>query len=205
VYRQAIPAALAGRIPEHGSRRVLAAIAAELAARTPAELADRIGVRWQAWRYRTEDIADPTAVAITITRRGYHCPDIRCEDHVRIDTGQPCAACAQIAAARHHATATANPTPPSPAAPGTSSPGGRDAAERAAAPPGPDPRFPRFVAGGPRARAATKPGDTSSPGAPSLTVEYQAARAVLDQRTRAAAIRRAKASRSSSDETGGEA
>ncbi|GAA1018501.1 hypothetical protein Aple_081400 [Acrocarpospora pleiomorpha] len=98
VYRAAIPPALRELLSEHGTRRVLAAITAELAARTPAELADRIGARWQHWRYRIEDITDPVAVAITLTRRGYHCPDLRCEDHVRLDTGQSCQACADIGA-----------------------------------------------------------------------------------------------------------
>ncbi|MFC4122743.1 hypothetical protein [Nonomuraea zeae] len=96
VYRHALPATLAQAIPVFGRRRVLAAIAAELAIRTPAELAERIRRRWEHWRWR-EDVADVTAVAITIVHRGYHCPDVRCEDRRSLDTGQPCEACAQIA------------------------------------------------------------------------------------------------------------
>ncbi|RVX39162.1 hypothetical protein EDD27_1509 [Nonomuraea polychroma] len=97
LYRHALPTTLAQAIPAFGQRRVLAEIAAELAIRTPAELAERIRRRSEPWRWR-EDIADVTAVAITIVRRGYHCPDVRCEDHHRLDTGQPCAACTEIAA-----------------------------------------------------------------------------------------------------------
>lgn len=93
-YR-ALPAELRQQIPEHGSRRVLRAMTAELTHRTPAELATRIADRWEVWRYRPEDITDPTAVAITVVRRGYHCPDVRCEDHHRLDTGQPCGHCEQ--------------------------------------------------------------------------------------------------------------
>lgn len=73
VYRHAVPATLVQAIPAFGRRRVLAAIAAELAVRTPAELAERIRRRWEPWQWR-EDIADATAVAIMIVRRGYNCP-----------------------------------------------------------------------------------------------------------------------------------
>lgn len=79
VYRHALPATLAQAIPVFGRRRVLAAMAAELAIRTPAELAERIRRRGEHWRWR-EDIADVTAVVITIVSRGYHCPNVRCED-----------------------------------------------------------------------------------------------------------------------------
>ncbi|MBO3752541.1 hypothetical protein J5X84_41355 [Streptosporangiaceae bacterium NEAU-GS5] len=105
LYAQALPPALTRLIPEHGSRRVQAAIATELAMRSPDEPAGRIAARWQAWRYRVEDIDDPTAVAITIVRRGYDCADLRCEDHIRLDTGQPCHACADIANATPATTA----------------------------------------------------------------------------------------------------
>jgi hypothetical protein len=102
MYRRAIPMALAQGIPAFGRQRVLTAIAAELTSRTPAELAERIRRRWEPWQWR-DDIDDPTAVAITIVRRGYPCPDLRCEQHHRLDTGQACAACTQIAGetARH--------------------------------------------------------------------------------------------------------
>ncbi|WP_344866486.1 hypothetical protein [Planomonospora alba] len=94
LYR-VLPEKLRSRIPEHGRRRVLAALTAELAARTPAELAERIAGRWQHWRYRPEEIADPTAVAITTVRRGYDCPRPECEDH-RLPDGHECSACAEI-------------------------------------------------------------------------------------------------------------
>ncbi|MGN9789145.1 hypothetical protein ACTMTF_47685 [Nonomuraea sp. ZG12] len=96
MYRHAIPMALAQGIPAFGRQRVLTAIAAELTSRTPAELTERIRRRWKPWQWRN-DIDDPTAVAITIVRRGYHCPDLRCEQHHRLDTAQACAACTQIA------------------------------------------------------------------------------------------------------------
>jgi hypothetical protein len=118
VYR-ALPAALRERIPEHGSRRVLHAIAAELEHRTAEELAARIGERWQTWAYRTHEIDDGTAVAFAVVRRGYECPDVRCEAGERLDTGRPCGACA---AARATAAAAAAPEEAGPAAAGPSTP-----------------------------------------------------------------------------------
>ncbi|MBB4706145.1 hypothetical protein [Sphaerisporangium siamense] len=97
VYRQAVPAELAALIPAHGRRRVLAVLSAELVHREPGELAARIAARFESWRYRLAEVTDATAVAITLARRGYHCVDVRCEDHVRLDTGQRCSACAETA------------------------------------------------------------------------------------------------------------
>jgi hypothetical protein len=84
LYRT-LPAELTQRIPEHGSRRVLGTIAAELEHRSLAELADRIARNWEHSRYRITDqepVRDPIAVAIRLARRGLDCPDIRCEDGV---------------------------------------------------------------------------------------------------------------------------
>ncbi|MFI9553173.1 hypothetical protein [Nonomuraea endophytica] len=171
VYRHAVPATLAQAIPAFGRRRVLAAIAAELAIRTPAELAERIGRRWQPWRWR-EDITDPAAVAITIVRRGYDCPDLRCEDHHRLDTGRPCAACAQIATEILHrrtgpqdaenaenAEVDACPTDPAPAAP----------------------RPVREILGKPTSMPADPPAATATnPSPPHTNAAYRAARAAVD-------------------------
>jgi hypothetical protein len=88
---------LTAQLSEHGRYRVLAVLAAELKHRSPAELAERIAIRWEHWRYRPEEVTEPAAVAITIARRGYDCVDVRCEDHARLDTGQPCGACAETA------------------------------------------------------------------------------------------------------------
>ncbi|MET8146354.1 hypothetical protein ABZU32_39110 [Sphaerisporangium sp. NPDC005288] len=96
LYR-ALPPELTARIPEHGRRRVVEVLAGELAERSPAELAERIAARAEHWRYRLAEVTEPVAVAITIARRGYDCVDVRCEDHVRLDTGQPCGACAETA------------------------------------------------------------------------------------------------------------
>lgn len=90
-----LPEGIRTQIPEHGSRRVLDAIAAECSTRTDDELAERIARRAETWAYRIDDADDPTAVAITIVRRGYACPDIRCEDHERLDTGKQCEHCAE--------------------------------------------------------------------------------------------------------------
>ncbi|MFF5325334.1 hypothetical protein ACFY2Y_16625 [Janibacter hoylei] len=95
LLRHEMPRALLARVPEHGIRRVLHALDEELAHRSVAELASRIGIRWEAWRYRPEDIQDPTAVAITLVRRGYHCPDVRCEHAINLDTATPCGWCEQ--------------------------------------------------------------------------------------------------------------
>jgi hypothetical protein len=94
LYRM-LPERLRERVPEHGSRRVLRTLAAELDQRTAPELAERISRRAEGWQYRAEDAENATAVAITIVRRGYDCPDVRCEDHARLDTGLPCSHCAQ--------------------------------------------------------------------------------------------------------------
>jgi hypothetical protein len=95
LLRHEMPRALLTRVPEHGIRRVLRALDEELAHRSVAELAARIGIRWEAWRYRPEDIQDPTAVAITLARRGYHCADLRCEQAINLDTVTPCGWCEQ--------------------------------------------------------------------------------------------------------------
>jgi hypothetical protein len=89
-----MPRTLLAQIPEHGIRRVLRSLETELTHRSAEELAARIAVCWESWRYRTEDITDPTAVAIAITRRGYQCPNVRCEVRINLDTGVPCKACA---------------------------------------------------------------------------------------------------------------
>jgi hypothetical protein len=116
---RALPEALRTRIPEHGSRRVLRALAAELEHRSVVELAERIASRWEAWRYRPEEITDPTAIAITIVRRDYDCADQRCEDHVRLDTGKPCGHCDQENRAR---AALSSPQSPEDAPAGTKPP-----------------------------------------------------------------------------------
>ncbi|TMR91489.1 hypothetical protein [Nonomuraea basaltis] len=165
VYRHALPATLAQAIPAFGRRRVLAAIAAELATRTPAELAERVRRRWEPWQWR-DDIADPTAVAITIVRRGYHCPDMRCEQHHRLDTGQPCGACAQIAAEIVYQRADA----PDPSA---------HVDARSASPPGPAPA--REVVTALSWPSRTSTATTTEPGSPPYAnAAYQAARAAVD-------------------------
>jgi DNA-binding transcriptional ArsR family regulator len=110
VYRT-LPAELTRRIPEHGSRRVLSAISAELEHRTPAELAERIAGNWEHWRYRltaAEPIRDPVALTIRLTRRGLDCPDVRCEDGYQLDVDAPCKACT-MAKAEHAAEHAAGP------------------------------------------------------------------------------------------------
>ncbi|WP_162795719.1 hypothetical protein [Nonomuraea lactucae] len=166
LYRQAVPTPLAQRIPAFGRRRVLAAIVAELAARTPVELAERIGRRWEPWRWR-DDITDPTAVAITIVRRGYHCPDVRCEEHHRLDTGQACAACAQIASVIVRRRAGAPDSGEDVDAGSTSS----------GSPPGlaPAPEVPAAQSSQPPTAATTKPGNP-----PYENSAYRAARAAVD-------------------------
>jgi hypothetical protein len=85
VYR-ALPEELTVRISEHGSRRVLEALASELVHRSPAELATRIARNWEHWRYRLiadEPVRDGVALAIRLARRGLDCPDVRCEDGPR--------------------------------------------------------------------------------------------------------------------------
>ncbi|WP_242884077.1 hypothetical protein [Actinomadura litoris] len=99
LYR-ALPPAITRQIPEHGSQRILRAIAAELQHRTPAELANRITRNWDHWRYRitdTDPIRDAVALATRIVRRGRLCPDVRCEDGHQLDLNSPCKACAQNA------------------------------------------------------------------------------------------------------------
>ena len=95
LLRHHLPRQLLAHVPEHGLRRVLRALDEELQHRDVTMLAARIQRRWEAWRWRPEEIQDHTAVAITIVRRGYSCPDVRCEMHVNIDSGRPCQWCEQ--------------------------------------------------------------------------------------------------------------
>ncbi len=115
LYRR-LPKALRARVPDHGSRRVLEALEWELAHRSEAELAERIERRAARWEYRAGEARDATAVAITIVRRGYDCPDLRCEDHVRLDTGKPCEHCAETATSRRPASPAPRPCPNHPGA-----------------------------------------------------------------------------------------
>lgn len=114
---RALPVKLTRRVSEHGSRRVLAAIAAELDHRSPVELAERIARNWEHWRWRLsagEPVRHPVALAIRLTRRGTGRPDVRCEDSHQLDLDAPCKACA-LAAAEHAArTAPAANEPPAP-------------------------------------------------------------------------------------------
>lgn len=99
-----LPVELTAAIAEHGSRRVLTALASELQCRSPGEMARRIDRNWVHWQRRIvagEPIRDPVAVAIRISRRGLQCPDIRCEDGHQLDLDAPCKACALAAAERH--------------------------------------------------------------------------------------------------------
>lgn len=126
LYR-VLPSELSGRISEHGSRRVLEALAGELEHRSVAELAERIARNWEHWRYRLtveEPIRDAVAVAIRLTRRGLDCPDVRCEDGHQLDLDAPCKACALAAAER---------TTPSAAAPDHHEPAADAALRRALA------------------------------------------------------------------------
>ncbi|MFI6503724.1 hypothetical protein [Nonomuraea typhae] len=180
VYRHAIPQKLAEAIPAFGRQRVLAAIAAELAHRTTAELAERIGQRWQHWRWR-DDITDPAAVAITIVRRGYDCPDVRCEDQHRLDTGQPCQACAETAAQitrsrLDNPQQADQPPPPAPDAPSVRAPQGVDRGRDPASPP-PVP----CAAAGAGVQAKPSSGPPSQAWAEAIRRrDYGKARAVLD-------------------------
>jgi hypothetical protein len=79
---------------------MLAALGAALQHRTPDELANRITRNWEHWRWRVtagEPVRDATAVAIRLTRRSLHCPDVRCEEGHQLDLDARCKACAQIA------------------------------------------------------------------------------------------------------------
>ncbi|WP_433463896.1 hypothetical protein [Spirillospora sp. CA-128828] len=121
VYR-ILPAELTCTIPEHGSRRVLAALVEELQHRSLGELSCRVTRNWEYWRARAaagEPIRDPVAVAIRIGRRGLRCPDVRCEDGHQLDRDALCKACAWITAQslppgnrqEHHVQPVVCPTP----------------------------------------------------------------------------------------------
>ncbi len=105
---QAMPAELRKRISGSAQGKVLDAIRAELAhsTRTPAHLVERIGRRWGRWQAQGEQVGNPVMLAITLVQRR-HCPDVQCEDGVRLDDGQACQACTPRLAA---GTASA-PTP----------------------------------------------------------------------------------------------
>lgn len=101
VYR-ALPSTLAGQIPEHGSRRVLEAIAGELLHRSVAELANRIARNWEYFRYRislSEPVRDPVAVDHPTDPPRARLPRRAVRDGHQLDLDAPCRACEDQGAA----------------------------------------------------------------------------------------------------------
>jgi hypothetical protein len=92
----AIPLEWQMRMSEHERERVLSAIEAEIGkGRTVAEMTARVRRRLAVWHGR--QVRRPVAAALTVVRRGYHCPRPECEDHM-LPSGHPCQACVIIGA-----------------------------------------------------------------------------------------------------------
>ncbi|MDQ0762054.1 hypothetical protein [Streptomyces canus] len=81
------------RIPGNNHRAVLAA----LDARTPEQIAGRIGRRWVGWgiepAFYDGLIRNPIGAAMALLGPTPCCPDPSCEDGVMVDTGAECRAC----------------------------------------------------------------------------------------------------------------
>ncbi|WP_155127528.1 hypothetical protein [[Actinomadura] parvosata] len=92
----ALPLGWQARMSETERERVLTAIETELRkGRTAAELSARVRRRLTVWRGLP--VRRPVAAALTVVRRGYHCPRPECEDHV-LPSGHACLACVSIGA-----------------------------------------------------------------------------------------------------------
>jgi hypothetical protein len=111
---------VAEEIPMHGQRRVTDRIVDQLGSRTVGELVERVQRRASRLPL-DQQVRDPIALAMwLIAEPG--CPDPRCEDGTHLDTGAPCARCAERAAERaaqvHRLeTAAAGDPPPAPPKP----------------------------------------------------------------------------------------
>lgn len=91
------------RIPGNNYRAVLAA----LDARTPEQIAGRIGRRWVGWGFEPAFydglIRNPIGAAMALLGPTPYCPDPSCEDGVMVDTGAECRACVERRANRRAA------------------------------------------------------------------------------------------------------
>ncbi|MGW3445618.1 hypothetical protein [Streptomyces sp. NPDC001076] len=91
------------RLPGNNHRAVLAA----LDARTPEQIAGRIGRRWVGWGFEPAFydglIRNPIGAAMALLGPTPYCPDPSCEDGVMVDTGAECRACLERRANRRAA------------------------------------------------------------------------------------------------------
>ncbi|MFE3033080.1 hypothetical protein ACFXKY_15720 [Streptomyces canus] len=91
------------RIPGNNHHAVLAA----LDARTPEQIAGRIGRRWVGWGFEPAFydglIRNPIGAAMALIAPTPYCPDPSCEDGVMVDTGAECRACLERRANRRAA------------------------------------------------------------------------------------------------------
>ncbi|MGW0660127.1 hypothetical protein [Streptodolium elevatio] len=98
----AYPADLAHAVEDAAGHRaprgLVAAVTAQLAERTPEQLAERVARRWHthghAASHENETLVRPVGVAIALVRAG-ECGNARCEDGLDLDTGAACRACAE--------------------------------------------------------------------------------------------------------------
>lgn len=91
------------RIPGNNHRAVLAV----LDARTPTQIAGRIGRRWVGWGFEPAFydglIRNPIGAALALIGPTPYCPDPSCEDGVMVDTSAECRACVERRANRRAA------------------------------------------------------------------------------------------------------
>ncbi|MEU0059885.1 hypothetical protein [Streptomyces sp. NPDC006334] len=80
---------------------------AALDARTPEQIAQRIGRRWVGWGFEPAwfdgRIRNPIGAAMALLGPTPYCPDPSCEDGVMVDTGAECRSCLERRANRRAA------------------------------------------------------------------------------------------------------
>jgi hypothetical protein len=106
-----LPPLLVAMLPRNIPRGLTASLAAQLADRTPDQMATRIQRRWDTHRYAAAAYAGtlerPIGVAYKLIAAG-ECPDPSCEDGAMIDTGLPCACCANRTVERRRSRTAAD-------------------------------------------------------------------------------------------------
>lgn len=114
-----LPADLANGVPRHAHGLedvVLAALAAGTPTeRTPEQLVKhRVEPRWDrhwAAEFYAGRITSPVGALRSMLERDPLCNDARCDEHVEVDTGQPCRSCARAREDRRPVAPAPTPTP----------------------------------------------------------------------------------------------
>ncbi|WP_433542106.1 hypothetical protein ACQP10_38110 (plasmid) [Streptosporangium sandarakinum] len=113
---QMLPEPVRTRISTNASGKVLTVAQRELRNRSIAELCERIERRWEGWQRLNPHgrITDGVALAITLLQ-SRQCANVRCEDGVGLDDGEPCTACAARPRTPRASAVDGGGSPPAPA------------------------------------------------------------------------------------------